>query len=130
MKSTYRVIMNGSTLSDSCLVSGDCLADFIYQERNIPQMWIYDSALNWIKVERGEVLNSNQPGVVTQLNTSIQAIKEADCSGEWTSLSLYKFFIEVFHIESYYLFSSDKEKAKQDFSAWSIFDAIEVQSIA
>lgn len=130
MKTTYRVIMNGSTLSDSCLVSGDCLADFIYQERNIPHMWIYDSALNWIKVERGEVLNSNQPGVLEQLNTSIQAIKEADCSGSWRPLSLYMFSIEVFQIESFYVYSTDKEKAAKDFAAWSIFDAIEIRTIA
>lgn len=130
MKTTYRVVMNGSSLSDSCLVSGDCLADFIYQERKVPQMWIYDNVLNWITVERGEVVNSNQTGVAEQLNNSIHAIKEADCSGEWSPLSLYRFFIEVFHIESYYLFSKDKEKAERDFTAWSIFDAIEIQLIA
>lgn len=130
MKSTYRVIMNGSSLSDACLVSGDCLADFIYQERNIPQMWIYDNVLNWIKVERGEVINSNQTGVTAELSNSIQSVKEADCSGDWKSLSLYKFTIEVFQAESFYFFSTDQEKAERDFSAWSIFDAIEVQSIA
>lgn len=130
MKSTYRVIMIGSSLSDSCLVSGDCLADFIYQERRIPQMWIYDSVLNCIKVEHGKVINSNQSGLTEELNKSIQSVQETDCSKGWKPLSLYKFKIETTQMESFYLYSTDMEKAKLDFSSWSIFDALDVQAIA
>lgn len=133
MKKIYRVIMNDFALLNSCLVNEDNLADFIYQHKHVPNMMIMDPLLNFFVVEKGEVVKvgqNNKKEVKERLNESIKSVKEADCSGSWKPLSLYLVTVEVIQIENFYVFATDREKAASDFAAWSIFDAIDIRSIA
>lgn len=130
MKTFYRVINNGFSLFETCLISEDHLADFIYQHRNIVEMIIVEnSGKDLINVQSGKVVHCSELEV-KELNEAIQSLEESDSIGTWEALNLYKFDIEVFQTESFYLFSREQEQAEKEFAEWSIFDAIDVQLVA
>lgn len=131
MKTMYRVIKNGFSLSDTCLINETYLADFIYQYREVNEiLLIENSGQSLIKVQSGEVVHCSESGVKAQLNKAIQSLEEQAASIVWRPLNLYRFEIEVFLIETYYLFSREQEQAEREFAEWSIFDAINVQHVA
>jgi len=131
MKKMYRVIKNGFSLSETTLVSEDNLADFIYQHREVQEMALIESSGHMlIKVQSGKVVHCSDTGVITQINKAIQSVEELDALNKWKPLNLFSFEIEVFIIETFFLFSREQGQAEKEFAEWSIFEAIDVQLVA
>ncbi|MEI2356687.1 hypothetical protein [Mesobacillus zeae] len=129
-KQIYRVLITDLPQTNEFLVSEDYLADCIQQHQDSSNLTVIAHNGAIVMTVENEVISDccNQQ-LKEKLETSLKDIEANIQLGTWEPLQLFKISQEVFFIETYFVYSENKEQAEKDFNDWTIFEPIEISLV-